>query len=266
MHPIQINLPNGRRVTFSHICDITIPGLPITLTGHIVPDMTMASLLVIWILCKAGCIVVFDDKTCCVYYKGKLILMGYKDPTSNLWMLPIGQDKLWTTPASNSEDPPCTQNPAWPPYKMQQCTSLCCYSSGTAVSKSLYVQKSPSVQINAATTRPLYRLCPTASLDQPQICNVLLSPHNQNQYHEIHAPKSVQPTHIVTYQSNQCRLLERRSAPKRQNHCKVLVSQPGNIERAYEMDMQRTAKHNPRQTQPTQPVLLRLPPDQNIHG
>ncbi len=31
--------------------------------------------------------------------------MGYKDPTSNLWMLPIGQDKMWTTPASNSEDP-----------------------------------------------------------------------------------------------------------------------------------------------------------------
>jgi hypothetical protein len=49
--------------------------------------------------------VVFDDKTCCIYYKDKLILTGYKDPTSNQWMLLIGQDKLWTTSASNSEDP-----------------------------------------------------------------------------------------------------------------------------------------------------------------
>jgi hypothetical protein len=48
---------------------------------------------------------VFDDKTCHTYYKGKLILTGYKDPTSNLWTLPIGQAKMWTTPASNSEDP-----------------------------------------------------------------------------------------------------------------------------------------------------------------
>jgi hypothetical protein len=62
VHPIQINLPDGQKVTSSHICDIIIPGLPITFTGHILPDMTMASLLGIWALCKAGCVVVFDDK------------------------------------------------------------------------------------------------------------------------------------------------------------------------------------------------------------
>ncbi len=42
MQPIQISLPNGRKVITTHICDITIPGLPITLTGHIVPEMTIA--------------------------------------------------------------------------------------------------------------------------------------------------------------------------------------------------------------------------------
>ncbi len=36
MHPIQINRPDGRKVTSTHICDITIPRLPFTLTGHIV--------------------------------------------------------------------------------------------------------------------------------------------------------------------------------------------------------------------------------------
>ncbi len=104
-YPIQINLPDGRKFSSSHICDITIPGLPITLTGYIIPDMTMASLLGIRVLCKAGCVVVFNDKTCRIYCKGKLILTGYKDPTSNLWTLPISQEELWTTPASNSEDP-----------------------------------------------------------------------------------------------------------------------------------------------------------------
>jgi hypothetical protein len=29
-HPIQINLPDGRKVTSTHICNITIPGSPIT--------------------------------------------------------------------------------------------------------------------------------------------------------------------------------------------------------------------------------------------
>jgi hypothetical protein len=94
MHPIQTSLPDGRKDTSTHICDITIPGLPITLTGHIIPEMTMASLLGIRVICKAGCVVVFDDKTCQVYYKGNLILMGYKDSTSNLWTLPIDQEKL----------------------------------------------------------------------------------------------------------------------------------------------------------------------------
>jgi hypothetical protein len=74
MHPIQINLPDRRKVTSTHICDETIPGLPIRLSGHIIPEMTRASLLGIRVLCKARCLISFDDKTCCVYYKGKLIL------------------------------------------------------------------------------------------------------------------------------------------------------------------------------------------------
>ena len=60
--------------------------------------MKMASLLGICILCKAGCEVIFDDKSCRVNFKGKTILRGSKDPKSDLWTLPIfllgGQ---WTT-------------------------------------------------------------------------------------------------------------------------------------------------------------------------
>ena len=60
--PLTINLPDGKKVKSSHVCDVTIPGLPTILLGHIVPSLTVASLIGIRPLCKAGCTVVFDDK------------------------------------------------------------------------------------------------------------------------------------------------------------------------------------------------------------
>jgi len=88
-NPITVKLPDGRKIKSMHTCDIVIPGLPKVLTGHIMPDMTTASLFGIRILCKAGCEVLFDDDKCQVIYKGKVILTGYKDPVSDLWTLPI---------------------------------------------------------------------------------------------------------------------------------------------------------------------------------
>ncbi len=35
--PLKIKLPNGTTIWSTHVCDIIIPGLPIKLTGHIVP-------------------------------------------------------------------------------------------------------------------------------------------------------------------------------------------------------------------------------------
>jgi hypothetical protein len=68
MSPITINLPDDKRVMSTHTCDITIPGLPTVLTGHIVPGIKMASLFGIRVLCKAGCTVTFDDEKCVVRY------------------------------------------------------------------------------------------------------------------------------------------------------------------------------------------------------
>ncbi len=100
-NPITISLPDGSKVTSSHVCDINIPGLPTVLTGHVVPGITMASLIGIRILCKAGCKVVFDDEKCKVFYKNNIILRGYKDPTTDLWTLPIFNDEVGkTTPES----------------------------------------------------------------------------------------------------------------------------------------------------------------------
>jgi hypothetical protein len=60
--PLTINLPNGKRVQSTHVCDIRIPGLPTVLTGHIVPSLHIASLMGIRPLCKVGCKVIFDYK------------------------------------------------------------------------------------------------------------------------------------------------------------------------------------------------------------
>ncbi len=81
---LMINLLDGRQVKSTHICDIDIPGLPKMLTGHIVPNLAIASLFAIRVLCKAGCKVVFDGNKCDVYFKDKLILKGYKDPSTDL--------------------------------------------------------------------------------------------------------------------------------------------------------------------------------------
>ena len=73
----------------THMCDIIIPGLPTTLVGHIVPELSIASLFGIRVLTAAGCTVKFDNEKCIVKYNGKIILTGMKDPTTDLWTLPI---------------------------------------------------------------------------------------------------------------------------------------------------------------------------------
>ncbi len=81
----------------THICDINIPELPKVLMGHIVLSLAITSLMGICHLCKAGCIVIFDNNECDVMFNGKVILRGYKDLITNLWMLPI-TNKVCTTP------------------------------------------------------------------------------------------------------------------------------------------------------------------------
>jgi hypothetical protein len=88
MKALTINMPDGRKVTSTH-GNITIPGLPLTLMGHIVPYLAAASLMGKCLLCNAGCMVVFDKDKCDVIYDGNVILRGYKDRSTNLWTLPI---------------------------------------------------------------------------------------------------------------------------------------------------------------------------------
>ena len=90
---LTIKLPNGNKVMSTHICDINIPGLPTVLTRHIILSLAIASRIGICPLCKVGCTVIFNNDKCDVMFIRKVILRGYKDPTTNLWMLSITNHK-----------------------------------------------------------------------------------------------------------------------------------------------------------------------------
>jgi hypothetical protein len=96
-NPITINLPDGRKVKSTHVCDFIVPGLPTPLVGHIVPGLAVASLVGIRPLCKAGCKVVFDDEKCDVIFGGQVILRGFKDPSTDLWTIPIKTSTMWAS-------------------------------------------------------------------------------------------------------------------------------------------------------------------------
>ncbi len=56
--PLMINSPDSKQVQSTHVCDIQILHLPTVLMGHIVPSLSIASLIGIRLLCKAGCKVI----------------------------------------------------------------------------------------------------------------------------------------------------------------------------------------------------------------
>ena len=102
--PLTINLPDGKKIYSTHVCNIIIPGHPTVLTGHIVPLLTIVSLIGIWPLCKTGCTVTFDNEKCDVKFNRKTILMGFKDPTTLTLLIP-------TNGMVGTTQPPMAANP-----------------------------------------------------------------------------------------------------------------------------------------------------------
>jgi hypothetical protein len=91
--PLKVALADGRHVLSTHMCDITIDGLPTVLTGHIIPELSIASLFGIRVLTEAGCVVTFTKGECVVRFKDNVILCGLKDPATDLWTLPLGSPR-----------------------------------------------------------------------------------------------------------------------------------------------------------------------------
>jgi hypothetical protein len=72
------------------MCNIHINGLPVTLTGHIIPDLSFALLFGIRVLMEAGCKVKFDKHNVTVHYNNHVIFMENNNKTTDLWTLPLG--------------------------------------------------------------------------------------------------------------------------------------------------------------------------------
>jgi len=88
--PLIINLPDGEQLQSSHTCELNIPWLPrAARNAHILPGLKHTSLISIKVLCDAGCKVSYDDERCKVYFKNKLVWHGGREPTTQLWVLPL---------------------------------------------------------------------------------------------------------------------------------------------------------------------------------
>jgi hypothetical protein len=126
----------------THMCDIVLPGLPTTLVGHIVPELSIASLFGIRILTEAGCTVKFDNKKYVVKYNHKNILISLKDPATDLWTLPIVGPASKTTQVMHKG----MQNPLGVPV----CASAHACGSGGKATTSLQ-NPPPSNQVSFFT-------------------------------------------------------------------------------------------------------------------
>jgi hypothetical protein len=93
-HPLKVLLADGRQGMSTHMCGIRINGLLVVLTGHIIPDLSIALLFGIRVLTEAGCEVTFTHDECVVRYNNKIILRGEKDPSRDLWTLPLGSQGM----------------------------------------------------------------------------------------------------------------------------------------------------------------------------
>jgi len=56
------------------------------------------------VLTEAGCTVKFDIEKCVVEYNEKIILTGMKDPTTDLWTLPIVGSAGKSSPMDNCDE------------------------------------------------------------------------------------------------------------------------------------------------------------------
>jgi hypothetical protein len=89
-NPITVRMPNGAGIQSSHTCTLDLPTLPTgSKQAHILPGLASHSLLSIAKFCDQGCIVQFARDGCRILQNGVVLLEGPRDPTTNLWLLPL---------------------------------------------------------------------------------------------------------------------------------------------------------------------------------
>ena len=80
----------------TQICNLDIRWLPNAMTeAYIVPGLAHSSLISTLNFFNAGCKVMFDQNKCRVYYQGKRVITGGRDPMTELWRLPINSSAVY---------------------------------------------------------------------------------------------------------------------------------------------------------------------------
>ncbi|KAL7552133.1 hypothetical protein ACHAWF_015343, partial [Thalassiosira exigua] len=88
LKPLTVHLPNKDTIQSTHTCLLKRPDL--------------SSLISLKVLCDAGCTVTYEGDQCKVTYKNKQIWTGVREPTTDLWVLPLTPDATRSPPTSET--------------------------------------------------------------------------------------------------------------------------------------------------------------------
>jgi hypothetical protein len=232
--PLKVALANGHRLMSTHMCDIIIPGLPTTLIGHIIPELSIASLFGICVLTEAGCTVKFDNKEWEVRYNGKIILISMKDPTMDLWTLPIVGPAGKTSLNNTHEE----QDPF---VNLREDFLKATSKASSSKESTLAIPVCASTQACKAGGKAMKSLKKN-STERTGIVH----PHhpNQGQQHQVCPSIPVQPSHLHTPKSNPTRFPQRVPQPHCQRSDGIPQPKPRQCKGPHEVAPSRNPKHH----------------------
>jgi hypothetical protein len=102
-------MPNHSRIQVTHTSQINIPNLASKACEvHLFANLAHA-LLSIGLLCDHGCTATFDKKHVKLSYRNAIILIGYCDPDTSLWKVPLqptvptDPDSTWILPRAQHQ-------------------------------------------------------------------------------------------------------------------------------------------------------------------
>ena len=82
-------MPNKQHISATHTALLDLPALPLgARQAHIFQELAHP-LLSIGLLCDHGCTAIFDNATVTIQKDTQTILTGQRDPTTNLWTIPL---------------------------------------------------------------------------------------------------------------------------------------------------------------------------------
>lgn len=102
-YPIAVTLPNGTINVSTATGNLPKLALPEKAREvHIFREFDKGTLISGGKLCNAGCTLTFTAKDVVVYNElGQRIILGWRDPVTKLWCIPIAQSNDWIPPTSS---------------------------------------------------------------------------------------------------------------------------------------------------------------------